>query len=428
MPARVRKYSPMTAEAIKRLQRKKHDYYEEADDNLCETQTDHNSNCDLTATVSESKLLKKTSSKSSDGKYSDTDSSDSDSDSECDSVGSSDSDNEVDGHSVTEDEEWMEGIRLWDWSQLQMLLDITSVCAICKEGQVRLTEVTSRRQGWCSYIGLQCTNATCTRHTDYDVVSTSPVVEKKATVNTKSILAMRSIGRGRQATETFSGFMAIPPPLVRSTWKNQSTNIAEVTRAVAEVVMKECSDSIREGEDLKDIPVTVDGSWQSRGMQSNFGIVSAISAETGEVLDAHLMTNHCQKCRQMSHLEKDSEEYMEFYVNHFPECDVNHEGSSPSMETEGVSMLFSRSIEKHSIRYNPFIGDGDSKAFRRVCKDKPYGDEYIISKEECIGHVQKRMGTRLRNLVKKKQGIYIYITVLWYFSPVYIFEILYVIQ
>ena len=35
------------------------------------------------------------------------------------------------------------------------------------------------------------------------------------------------------------------------------------------------------------------------------------------------------------------------------------------------------------FRYNPYIGDGDSKAYRRVVDDQPYGPDYDIMKEEC---------------------------------------------
>ncbi|GFV67908.1 uncharacterized protein TNCV_1646031, partial [Trichonephila clavipes] len=31
-------------------------------------------------------------------------------------------------------------------------------------------------------------------------------------------------------------------------------------------------------------------------------------------------------------------------------------------------------------------------------RNKPYGDDYLIQKIECVGHVQKRMGTRLMKL------------------------------
>ena len=56
------------------------------------------------------------------------------------------------------------------------------------------------------------------------------------------------------------------------------------------------------------------------------------------------------------------------------------------------------------FRYNPYIGDGDSKAYRQVVDDQPYGPNYDIMKVECVGHVQKRMGTNLRKLLESKKG------------------------
>ena len=33
-----------------------------------------------------------------------------------------------------------------------------------------------------------------------------------------------------------------------------------------------------------------------------------------------------------------------------------------------------------------------------------YGDNYTVVKEECVGHVQKRLGTALRNYTKSVKG------------------------
>jgi len=46
-------------------------------------------------------------------------------------------------------------------------------------------------------------------------------------------------------------------------------------------------------------------------------------------------------------------------------------------------------------RYTEVISDGDAKTIHRLNEVKPYGD-VIIVKHECVGHVQKRVGTRLR--------------------------------
>ena len=63
-----------------------------------------------------------------------------------------------------------------------------------------------------------------------------------------------------------------------------------------------------------------------------------------------------------------------------------------------------RSIETN-LRYTTFIGDGDSKSFSAIQRMKPYGSDVTITKEECVGHVAKRMGTRLRKLRDKMSGM-----------------------
>ncbi|GBN45659.1 hypothetical protein AVEN_174604-1 [Araneus ventricosus] len=70
------------------------------------------------------------------------------------------------------------------------------------------------------------------------------------------------------------------------------------------------------------------------------------------------------------------------------------------MEVEGMKKFFRRSVAERGVRYLSYIGDGDASTFKDVCEDKPYGINTTIEKVECVGHVQRRMGTRLRRLKK----------------------------
>ncbi|CAN7982135.1 unnamed protein product [Ixodes pacificus] len=72
------------------------------------------------------------------------------------------------------------------------------------------------------------------------------------------------------------------------------------------------------------------------------------------------------------------------------------------MEASGAVKIFTRSFETRGLRYTSYIGDFDSKAFLAVRDAKPYDRE--VEKHECIGHVQKRMGTRVRNIKKCLKG------------------------
>lgn len=60
--------------------------------------------------------------------------------------------------------------------------------------------------------------------------------------------------------------------------------------------------------------------------------------------------------------------------------------------------IYSRSVEQNKLRYLTMISDGDCKNYDSVVELKPYGDDISIEKEDCVCHVQKRMGRRLRDL------------------------------
>jgi len=71
------------------------------------------------------------------------------------------------------------------------------------------------------------------------------------------------------------------------------------------------------------------------------------------------------------------------------------------MDATGMLSIFQCSVENYSVRYTEFLRDGDSKAHKLIVEQAVYGD-VEVKKLECVGHVQKRLGSRLRSL--KKQG------------------------
>ena len=74
------------------------------------------------------------------------------------------------------------------------------------------------------------------------------------------------------------------------------------------------------------------------------------------------------------------------------------------MEPAGILKCFMRSVEQLNLRFINFIGDGDSKAYYEVVKANPCGDRYPVNKGECLGHIQKPVGSRLRKLKKEYDG------------------------
>ena len=54
-------------------------------------------------------------------------------------------------------------------------------------------------------------------------------------------------------------------------------------------------------------------------------------------------------------------------------------------------------ICSNDIRDTNYIGDGHSSVFNAIKESKPYGHT-IITKLECVGHVEKRLGARCQKL------------------------------
>ncbi|KAK7104241.1 hypothetical protein V1264_018995 [Littorina saxatilis] len=152
------------------------------------------------------------------------------------------------------------------------------------------------------------------------------------------------------------------------------------------------------------VPISCDGSWMTRGHSSTVGATTIIGLETGKVLDTEVKSKKCKSCQCWATRDKNSERYQQWEADHPMECTKNHEGSSGSTESASDRDMFLRSVQHHDLRYTKFIGDGDTNSFKTVFDSKPYGEEKLVEKLECVGHVQKRMGNRLRSLKKRNKG------------------------
>ena len=107
------------------------------------------------------------------------------------------------------------------------------------------------------------------------------------------------------------------------------------------------------------------------------------------------MTRYCQGCINIEIFKENADLCKHLKLDH-------HESSAGKMEVVDLERIFSRSIETRRLGYTDYYGDGDSKHFVSVQNiDAPK----VVSKKECIGHVQKRVGTRLRKLKKTEKDL-----------------------
>ncbi|XP_065055580.1 uncharacterized protein LOC135684104 [Rhopilema esculentum] len=270
-------------------------------------------------------------------------------------------------------------------------------CPVCKSLNLRLMELTGKRRGFAVTFCLICQGCAWEK----EFVSSNSVTDKtkrSMEVNVRMIMAFRNIGCGLEAMNTYSMIMNMHKPMTQKNYNSLIDNLHVAYLEEAETCMKEAVEEVKEQSGSIDFTASFDGTWQKPGHASLNGVVTAVSNESGKVLDFEVKSKYCKACEKKNDFNKDSLAYLQWQIRHESRCSMNHKGSSGSMEVEGLQDIFKRSMEKYGIRYTTFIGDGYSSSFSTISKEKPYGADIEISKKECIGHVQKRLGTRLRKL------------------------------
>ena len=144
--------------------------------------------------------------------------------------------------------------------------------------------------------------------------------------------------------------------------------------------------------------VSFDATWHRRGHYSNQGFGAAIDIVSNKVLDYMLYQRVCRKCLSwpIERRASQPEEYAAFWSQHQTTCTANFSGSSQSMEGSAAVEIWKRSVERHRLVYSTYVGDGDSSSFMNLVKSDPYQGIETVRKEECLGHVQKRLKKHLK--------------------------------
>lgn len=242
---------------------------------------------------------------------------------------------------------------------------------------------------------------------DPKYIESCPLISNAYEINKRFIFAMRLLGIGLNGAEKFCGLMDLPRPIFRSFYDSLVKQIHTAAKSICNISLKSSAqeEKMKTAEALNvqettEITVSGDGSWKKRGFSSLFGVSSLIGYYTSKVLDISVKSSFCKAC---TFWEKRSNtvEYEEWLQSHTDECTANHEGSSGKMEVDGIREMFLRSEDLHNVRYINYIGDGDSKTYKAIVDSVPYP----VTKKECINHVQKRMGARLRKCKKENKGL-----------------------
>ena len=143
---------------------------------------------------------------------------------------------------------------------------------------------------------------------------TEPYHVEDQTVNTKAVLAMRTIGTGRVSLETFTAMMGMLPPVSKSAYSSHNEKIA-----AAALHSKDASP-----DEIVNVCVTCDETWSRRGHQAKYGVVVVASWETGLVLDTQILSKFCYECHGKRHMDTTSDEFLDWWEGHQAICGQNY--------------------------------------------------------------------------------------------------------
>jgi len=240
-------------------------------------------------------------------------------------------------------------------------------------------------------------------------IPSSEKIGRMYEVNYRFTFVMRMLGLGLAGCNKFCGLMDLSSNFLSKAVYNfylkrmcdEIKSVAESLYSMAAAQEKKETCEENEIENTTNLTVFGDGTRQKRGFSSLYGVSSLIGYYTGKVIDICVKSGVCQMCK-LWETKLNSVEFEEWHENHVElgECQANHVGPAGNMEVSAIKEMFQRSEEKYGVKYKYYVGDGDSKTYTGVIQSKPYGDDFIIHKKECVGHVQKRMGKRLRDVVK----------------------------
>ena len=295
------------------------------------------------------------------------------------------------------------GMRLLEVAGLNASLQEVC-CKQCGAGPVVFKEKLASREGLCTHPYLFCESCSHTCPIAFSMAGSS----KALAVNRKAVMANKCAGGSRASLQMLFGMLDLPPPVSKNVYTQHSVVICDQARRRVQASLEQAREELRQhyqvpSDEVADVLISCDSTWQKRGFSSLFGAVFIIAYHTGKVVDYVVLSKHCAGCKYWEGKDQATDAYRRWKDAHV--CDANFVGSAGAMEPKGTLEMFQRSLE-YKLRFKHLVSDGDSKMHSLLLQQQPYGPDpdHQVIKLDCVGHVQKRLGTALRKLKVTHRG------------------------
>ncbi|GFY03692.1 uncharacterized protein TNCV_3666031 [Trichonephila clavipes] len=224
--------------------------------------------------------------------------------------------------------------RIVSWTTLISFFAIVC-CPDCYSQGLELTE--DSVSGLCSHMYLKCKNCSF-----FKGFPTTEKMKGSCLINSSIVLGLRIIGKGFSAGKKLCAFIGLLF-LSKLAFRNQERKLLKTTERVAQENINAALSEIKGSNSFTKCGISIDGTWQRRGYSSLNGCVSAISVDTGKILDIEVMTQYCHICAKGN---SQSSKHV---------CS-NYKGFAGNMEVVGAYRIFERSNVR-DVQYNEYYGE-----------------------------------------------------------------------
>ncbi|CAF4295532.1 unnamed protein product [Didymodactylos carnosus] len=175
------------------------------------------------------------------------------------------------------------------------------------------------------------------------------------------------------------GALNLPPPVQEQKYREAQEFILNyVEKAQEQSMIAAVEEAVVEAGDVRNLTISGDGAWLTRGFSSVHGISALCSTTRPKTVDTNWCSKKCSKCQ-------------------------GAERTSGEMEKEMIHEMFCRSLSKYKINYVSYIGDGDAKVRKYLTDNPPYSG-VIIKKLEDTNHFAKRMLSRIKEVKQENKN------------------------
>ncbi|GFV64155.1 uncharacterized protein TNCV_3206631 [Trichonephila clavipes] len=148
-----------------------------------------------------------------------------------------------------------------------------------ESSHTRLELIEDSVSGLCSHMNLKCKNCSF-----FKGFPTTEKMKGSCLIDSSIVLGLRIIGKGFSAGKKLCAFLGLPF-LSKLAFRNQERKLLKATERVAQENINAALSEIKGSNSFTKCGISIDGTWQRRGYSSLNGCVSAISVDTGKILD-----------------------------------------------------------------------------------------------------------------------------------------------